>query len=334
MRKASLEYIANEMSLVNTSEVTKKIKKLRSTYNQERAKIEKSKKSGSGSEDVYKSSLKWFDIMDYIMKTINLKEKETTSNLVTAPSLQKKMYFSLNFSAAIFDLLLIREQAILGNAFISDLHVPSLTIHRRGPILEDDVSRDIDDKTVNKSIESSDTSLIKNKNPVQVKNKLKHNITQETSGIAAVINELKQLNSTIQTSSCSQQCDEYDVIGKHVAIQLRQLPLLDFIDAKDEIQQVLSRYRKKAIYARNTSAFSSYNTSSPPSYISLTSPGSSVLSDSFPEPVPISDRPAETVSRQPVQTVVGQPSSASYEAIHFSDPLVRAMIDANMNNMQ
>ncbi|CAH1976294.1 unnamed protein product [Acanthoscelides obtectus] len=164
-------------------------------------------------------------------------------------------------------------------------------------ILEDDVSRDIDNKTDNKSIDSSVSSLIKNKNPVQ-------------------------------------QCDEYDVIGKHVAIQLRELPLLDFIDAKDEIQQVFSRYRKKAIYARNTSAFSSYNTSSPTSYISLTSPGSSVPSDSFPGPVPISDRPAETVSRQPVQTVVGQPSNASYEGIHFGDPLVRTMIDADMNNMQ
>ncbi|CAH2016734.1 unnamed protein product [Acanthoscelides obtectus] len=192
--------------------------------------------------------------MDYIMKTINLKEKKTTSNLPNdTPSGSK--------------------------------------------ILEDDVSRDIDDKTDNKSIDSSDSSLIKNKNPVQ-------------------------------------QCDEYDVIGKHVAIQLRELPLLDFIDAKDEIQQLLSRYRKKAICARNTSAFSSYNTSSPTSYISLTSPGSSVPSDSFPRPVPISDRPAETVSRKPVQTVVGQPSNASYEGIHFGDPLVRAMIDADMNNMQ
>ncbi|CAH1989519.1 unnamed protein product [Acanthoscelides obtectus] len=186
------------------------------------------------------------------MKTINLKEKESTSNLPNdTPSGSK--------------------------------------------ILEDDVSRDIVDKTDNKSIDPSDSSLIKNKNP---------------------------------------QCDEYDFIGKHVAIQLRQLPLLDFIDAKDEIQQVLSRYRKKAIYARNTSTFSSYNTSSPTSYISLTSPGSSVPCDSFPGPVPISDRPAETVSRQPLQTVVGQPSNASYETIHFSDPIVRAMVDADMNNMQ
>ncbi|CAH1987328.1 unnamed protein product [Acanthoscelides obtectus] len=69
--------------------------------------------------------------MDYIMKTINLKEKETTSNLPDdTPSGSK--------------------------------------------ILEDDVSRDIDDKTDNKSIDSSDSSLIKNKNPAQVKNKIKY----------------------------------------------------------------------------------------------------------------------------------------------------------------
>ncbi|PZC80777.1 hypothetical protein B5X24_HaOG214001 [Helicoverpa armigera] len=54
------------------------------------------------------------------------------------------------------------------------------------------------------------------------------------SGIVAAINELKQLNSTIESSNSSQQEDEYDVVGKHVAIQLRQLPLLDFLDAKDE----------------------------------------------------------------------------------------------------
>lgn len=83
MRKASLEHIAKEMHLDSTSEVTKKIKKLRSTYNQEVNKIEKSKKSGAGADDVYKPSIKWFDIMDYIMKTINLKEKKTTSKLVS-----------------------------------------------------------------------------------------------------------------------------------------------------------------------------------------------------------------------------------------------------------
>jgi hypothetical protein len=44
LRKASLEHIRNELGLTDTNEVTKKIKNLRSTYNQEVLKIEKSKK--------------------------------------------------------------------------------------------------------------------------------------------------------------------------------------------------------------------------------------------------------------------------------------------------
>lgn len=82
LRKASLEHIRMELGLQDTNEVTKKIKNLRSTYNQELLKIEKSKKSGCGTDDIYKPSIKWFDAMDYIMKIINLKEKQTTSNLV------------------------------------------------------------------------------------------------------------------------------------------------------------------------------------------------------------------------------------------------------------
>lgn len=83
LRKASLEHIRMELGLTDTHEVTRKIKNLRSTYNQEILKIEKSKKNGCGSDEVYKPSIKWFDSMDYIMKIINLKEKQTTSYLVS-----------------------------------------------------------------------------------------------------------------------------------------------------------------------------------------------------------------------------------------------------------
>lgn len=83
LRKASLEHIRNELGLTDTNEVTKKIKNLRLTYNQEVLKIEKSKKSISGTDEVYKPIIKWFDSMDYIMKIINLKEKQTTSNLAS-----------------------------------------------------------------------------------------------------------------------------------------------------------------------------------------------------------------------------------------------------------
>lgn len=84
LRKASLEHIRIELGLIDKNEVAKKIKNLRSTYNQEILKIEKSKRSGNSTNEIYKpTTIKWFDSMDYIMKIINLKEEQTTSNLVS-----------------------------------------------------------------------------------------------------------------------------------------------------------------------------------------------------------------------------------------------------------
>jgi len=63
------------------------------------------------------------------------------------------------------------------------------------------------------------------------------------------VNELKKLNTTLTMSAPSPRAseDECDIIGKHVAMQLRQLQPIDMIDAKDEIQAILSRYRKEAL---------------------------------------------------------------------------------------
>lgn len=62
--------------------------------------------------------------------------------------------------------------------------------------------------------------------------------------------------------------DEYDIVGRHVAMQLKQLHPVDIIDATDEIQAILSRYRKKAfkqLENRNVYTPSNYSYSSTPS---------------------------------------------------------------------
>lgn len=200
--------------------------------------------------------------------------------------------------------------------------------------MDDNTDESTDEKTGDKTLDKSDDRSINSNNSTLTKKKVpgkakkSQNTAQEISGITAAINELKQLNSNIEFSGSSQQEDEYDVVGKHVAMQLRQLPLLDFLDAKDEIQQVLSRYRKKAIYARNASALSSYSASSPQSYIASPSPGPSVA---FP-----GNQPTQTVSvQQPLQSVDHQSSppeqsaNASYNDIHFN--FLRSD-DINSNN--
>lgn len=74
-------------------------------------------------------------------------------------------------------------------------------------------------------------------------------LSSEPSEIQAAVNELKELNNTLTTSVSSPRAseDECDVIGRHVAMQLRQLQPIDMIDATDEIQAILSRYRKEAL---------------------------------------------------------------------------------------
>lgn len=85
VRSAAMKTIADEMNVQTFTykDVPKKIKALRSTYYLELAKVKKSKASGGGTDFIYKPSLSWFTIMDHIMKTVNLKEKETSSNLVS-----------------------------------------------------------------------------------------------------------------------------------------------------------------------------------------------------------------------------------------------------------
>lgn len=64
------------------NELKKKIKNLRCTYNQERVKIQKSIKSNSGSAEVYEPSLKWFPVMDNIVKCAK-GNKETEDSVVS-----------------------------------------------------------------------------------------------------------------------------------------------------------------------------------------------------------------------------------------------------------
>lgn len=81
MRKAAEEEIVSKLQIegFGISEFKQKIKNLRTTYHQEIQKIAKSKKSGSGTEDMYTPSLKWFSIMDYIVRNSKGKNIEKDS---------------------------------------------------------------------------------------------------------------------------------------------------------------------------------------------------------------------------------------------------------------
>lgn len=102
----------------------------------------------------------------------------------------------------------------------------------------------------------------------------------EPSEIQAAVNEFKELNSTLTMSVPSPRAseDECDIVGRHVAMQLKQLHPVDIIDATDEIQAILSRYRKKALkQLENRNVYTPSNNS----YSSTPSPQPSTITKSY-----------------------------------------------------
>ncbi|KAK4879441.1 hypothetical protein RN001_007587 [Aquatica leii] len=72
----------------------------------------------------------------------------------------------------------------------------------------------------------------------------KINVPDEQNLIKDAMDELKQLINSLAKPASLEQEDECELIGKHIVYQLRLLPLLDMMDARNQIQQILSAYRK------------------------------------------------------------------------------------------
>jgi hypothetical protein len=67
--------------------------------------------------------------------------------------------------------------------------------------------------------------------------------------ITEAVRELKDLNNilSVPDENVRKLEDECDVMGRHVAMQLRELPIQDRIMANVDIQQVLMQYRLQYI---------------------------------------------------------------------------------------
>ncbi|GBP34173.1 hypothetical protein EVAR_30725_1 [Eumeta japonica] len=70
--------IQEELHL-SEKEIKNKIKSLRSTYHQERNKVENSKRSEAGSNDIYKPTLIWFKEMDFINESFEYRNSIQTA---------------------------------------------------------------------------------------------------------------------------------------------------------------------------------------------------------------------------------------------------------------
>lgn len=84
-RDSALQKIRDELKTMgidmSTKDIKSKIKNLRATYSQELTKIDKSTRSGAGSQEEYKSKLNWFQEMHSFIKNVPMKRKTTVSYL-------------------------------------------------------------------------------------------------------------------------------------------------------------------------------------------------------------------------------------------------------------
>ena len=83
-RQTALSDICAKMDIDNfeIQDVKQKIKSLRSTYQLEQIKVQKSEQSGASIEDVYKPALKWFQLMNDVMKQ-GVMKRASMNNLVS-----------------------------------------------------------------------------------------------------------------------------------------------------------------------------------------------------------------------------------------------------------
>ena len=70
----------NLLQGMNEKQLKAKIKSVKDVYRQELGKIERSKKSGSGAEEIYSPKLQWFDSASFFREVLSTRRSQ--SNLV------------------------------------------------------------------------------------------------------------------------------------------------------------------------------------------------------------------------------------------------------------
>lgn len=90
--------------------------------------------------------------------------------------------------------------------------------------------------------------------PSRLKNKGQK---RRLEAITDAVQELKNLNETMTNPTTAIREDDCDVMGKHIAIQLRELPPYDRVLANFDLQKVLMDYRLRNMRGASTST--SYN---------------------------------------------------------------------------
>ncbi|XP_077287296.1 uncharacterized protein LOC143912036 [Arctopsyche grandis] len=186
--------------------VLKKINNIRSTYQQEKSKMQKSIDSGVPAENIYIPSLPWFHIADRFLPSV-IKTRKSFINLSDIKEERANEDTSSNEAIPSSDL------------------PPTLSPYVPPP------SPDIPPY--------DDTSMPSSQYTMKSK-RFKTSATPQH--IEEAMNTLKSLKEKVDTHREIE--DEFTYFGKNVACQLRQLPIMDALDCQSQILLLLQQKRK------------------------------------------------------------------------------------------
>ncbi|XP_061382745.1 uncharacterized protein LOC133320056 [Danaus plexippus] len=220
-RQSAYKQIAEKLNIsgISDKDIPKKIKNLRSSYYQELKKIEKSTRSESDRDSVYKPKVSWFSIADGFLRAFKNKEK-TFSN--------------------------IDEN--------SEIATDTVDFENNNTVLEEndreENSNAADEIIENRVQELTETSSSTFTMPSKLATKKRGKSNKRQDEVHEAIDKINKIaeNVTKNTTSLLQNKeDEFDIFGRYIASTLRTLPREFSIIAKTDIQKALSEIQLKAL---------------------------------------------------------------------------------------
>ncbi|XP_050701038.1 uncharacterized protein LOC126987771 isoform X3 [Eriocheir sinensis] len=252
-----------EMNNFGIYDVKQKIRSLRVTLQQELNKVKKSEESGAGTRDVYKPAMKWFPIMKDLMDHGQKRRKSLKKLDKAAEAPEQKNHGiilqALQHKAAEAPeqkkhaILLYTLQDKTANAPEQKNHAMILSGLQdkaaKAPEWKDcGIQNDTESDSTLSAHSPLPADINGNSNPVV--SMQQEGSSKPISEIVAALKELKELNKAINNPKLVD--DECETFGRHIAAQLKKLNPENCIMAQEDIQQVLTRYRRAELSSNNS----------------------------------------------------------------------------------
>ncbi|PSN42312.1 hypothetical protein C0J52_11148 [Blattella germanica] len=240
LRNRAYEAIVREMKIKNfgVKEVKTKIRIIRNTYAQELQKIKKSKEDAEG---LYTPTLSWFRCADSFMRDV-ISTRSQTLNQNKKRNIQPVDGEGYEENAALGGAPQIVVPDENGDTDVEN----SSNIFTYIPEAQFQTSEQDRTFIPETSFETCE-QFIKIENNGRKKSNLKlldqRQLENSEQRICNAIEELREISASVRSA---EKEDEFDLFGRSIAEQLRQLPLEDALSIQLKLQTVVTEARLKA----------------------------------------------------------------------------------------